>query len=701
MFDVTCLDKYGNTVTNLTQWDLNQTLYIEDHGFTTPPQFHFCNIKSEKALVVQSTIGDDDVLEVVVPNLLLIEPYAISVYVYLSENDSSKTVEYVQIPVRPRPQPDTFEYEDNVVLVDVQELANEMRALNEAMSDAEEERVASELNRISNETERQNAETDRKTSETTRISSETERVGAENIRKENEVTRVENEDTRKSAEQTRVDAETERINAENVRKENEANRLSAETERFEAETERIEAETNRANAEAERFEAENIRTDAEDVRVTAENERVSAEAIRQSQEEVRQTNSATAVANAEVATNRANVAAEACEGIIEGTGLVPSTEKGASNGVATLDENSKVPLEQLPDIDAKTLNGKTVNEVGKSGARNLLRYPYNYTTRTISGVDYTDNGDGTVTVNGTATATAAFICRSRSEANGLILKAGTYNVTGCPGGGSLSTYYLQIAKTTNDAFEAIGNEYGEGKTFTLTEDTQIQISVNVTNGATVNNLTFRPMLELGSVAHDYVPYYFGGAENAKKLDGHEAEYFAKNEDLANYLQKSGGTVTGDITQEISKNSAISKYLKNTNRTIREYVGGSGNYKVYDETNGKDIIVSTADGTNTFNGVASGNVPITGGTIEANMANPLRIKRTDEDTLVRLQFDGKSGVLGSLGFLSADKPIFLPSSGSGNKELHHDGNSAKTVVLDTDPGEGATVNYSDGTVVLTK
>ena len=43
MFDVTCLDRYGDTIHTLTQWDINQSVYIEDSGFTTAPQFRRCN----------------------------------------------------------------------------------------------------------------------------------------------------------------------------------------------------------------------------------------------------------------------------------------------------------------------------------------------------------------------------------------------------------------------------------------------------------------------------------------------------------------------------------------------------------------------------------------------------------------------------------------------------------------------------------
>ena len=46
-------------------------------------------------------------------------------------------------------------------------------------------------------------------------------------------------------------------------------------------------------------------------------------------------------------------------------GAIPSTEKGAANGVATLDSNSKVPISQLPDfIVGQMVYGGTVNNVG-------------------------------------------------------------------------------------------------------------------------------------------------------------------------------------------------------------------------------------------------------------------------------------------------------------------------------------------------
>jgi len=52
----------------------------------------------------------------------------------------------------------------------------------------------------------------------------------------------------------------------------------------------------------------------------------------------------------ETARDRANVAAKECEGIVAGTGMVMQTEKGVAGGIPVLDENGKVPTEQLPEF---------------------------------------------------------------------------------------------------------------------------------------------------------------------------------------------------------------------------------------------------------------------------------------------------------------------------------------------------------------
>lgn len=417
MFDITCLDRYGDTIQTLTQWDINQSIYIEDSGFTNPPQFHFCNKNTEKALVVQSTLNSDGVLVVPVPNLLITEPYTISMYVYLFEDNAGKTIETIQIPVRQRPQPDDFEFEDNTEIINLSNIAAEMKALNDQIAIAELDRVQKETIRIHNEDARIAAETARATAETERANAEIERDSAEDERSAAEATRLTNESTR-------MTAETARDNAENSRQTNETERVDAEADRVTAETTRISNETARIDAEDIREDNETTRTTNETNRQFAEANRVDAEAIRveneitrQTQEADRQTNTATAIENANKATDRANRAAEGCEGIIAGTGLVSSTEKGVANGVATLDGDGKIPTNQLPD-ELNDISDLTSHVVNTSNPHEVTK-----TQVGLSNVPNVTTNDQTPTYTEATSTTALTSGEKLSVAFGKIAKA--------------------------------------------------------------------------------------------------------------------------------------------------------------------------------------------------------------------------------------------------------------------------------------
>ena len=118
MFGITCFDAHGNSINYLTQWDLNQTLYIYDWIYDENPVFHFCNKNSDKALVVTGVVNSGTIT-VDVPNILLEEPYSIIAYIFLysdADNDggfSGKTMHTITLPVKARKKPDDYEYEDN------------------------------------------------------------------------------------------------------------------------------------------------------------------------------------------------------------------------------------------------------------------------------------------------------------------------------------------------------------------------------------------------------------------------------------------------------------------------------------------------------------------------------------------------------------------------------------------------------------
>ena len=189
--------------------------------------------------------------------------------------------------------------------------AESMRAASEAA------RQQAENLRGEDEAGRKAAEEDRKSNEDARQSQESQRSDAESARQASETTREENEQARMEAEGERISHETAREAAESTREENEQARISAEEQRAASEAARGEAEAVRESNEATRLSNETARGATESTRVATEIEREaneltrkSNESNRQAQEAERQTNTATAIANAETATNAANTAAQ-------------------------------------------------------------------------------------------------------------------------------------------------------------------------------------------------------------------------------------------------------------------------------------------------------------------------------------------------------------------------------------------------------
>lgn len=116
-------------------------------------------------------------------------------------------------------------------------------------------------------------------------------------------------------------------------------------------------------------------------------------------------------------------------------------------------------------------------------------------TATINGVTLTNNNDGTLTLNGTATADAFFdVFNTQFTAEPLAER--TYTLSGCPKGGGQNSYLLYIRPNYM-------SDYGNGKTFT---QTVVGGSLFVKQGQTLNNLIFRPQIELGSSVSDFKPY---------------------------------------------------------------------------------------------------------------------------------------------------------------------------------------------------
>lgn len=119
---------------------------------------------------------------------------------------------------------------------------------------------------------------------------------------------------------------------------------------------------------------------------------------------------------------------------------------------------------------------------------------------TVNGVNFSvDPQTGIVLESGTATKEIWL----RVITSGT-LKAGTYTLSGCPVDGWYTRYRLAIQVTTS-AGKAEYFDQGKSKTFTVEEDCTYILYLFVANGYTVDNLVFKPMLNVGDVAYPFIP----------------------------------------------------------------------------------------------------------------------------------------------------------------------------------------------------
>lgn len=149
-------------------------------------------------------------------------------------------------------------------------------------------------------------------------------------------------------------------------------------------------------------------------------------------------------------------------------------------------------------------NGKIMDMMlyGKSeqkqySGKNLLNATLQTTTQ--NGVTCTANGDGTYTINGTATSDTLF------HIGYFIFEKDTkYKIVGCPQGGSLNTLYRLDGSLNANSDTGNGIVYsGDGN--------KRDARIVVFNGATVNNLLFKPMIttDLTATYDDFEPYTGG------------------------------------------------------------------------------------------------------------------------------------------------------------------------------------------------
>ncbi len=154
----------------------------------------------------------------------------------------------------------------------------------------------------------------------------------------------------------------------------------------------------------------------------------------------------------------------------------------------------------------KLLNAPAVNLLPPVYRR---EYQQGSNTYTSNGITWTVNDDGSVTAKGTATATSYFTLTAQTDTDypprAKLDPTKRYRLHGCPSGGSSTTYRMRCQRVLTEGASTTQNDVGSGVTLTANAITAY-VYLEVANGYNTgtNGITFYPMLEEGTVSHNYV-----------------------------------------------------------------------------------------------------------------------------------------------------------------------------------------------------
>lgn len=155
---------------------------------------------------------------------------------------------------------------------------------------------------------------------------------------------------------------------------------------------------------------------------------------------------------------------------------------------------SKSALVELVDGGAK--NRLPFNDIATIKAMNTGG-TWDGNAYTWNGVTFTINSDFSITVEGTATGGNAVLVLSPT--GGFSIEEGSWILSGCPEGGSGTSYNVAIAGTVSDT----------GNTAEFTVVTNKLVRIYVISGTTADGLIFKPMIcskTEWDISQAYQPY---------------------------------------------------------------------------------------------------------------------------------------------------------------------------------------------------
>lgn len=231
--------------------------------------------------------------------------------------------------------------------------------------------------------------------------------------------------------------------------------------------------------------------------------------------------------------------------------LKESIGSGSGETVNIVDNLESTSADSALSANQGRVVNKKVDEVNtylqRKPSKNLLKITIGSGFSEL-GVTFTVNEDKSLTLSGTRTG----FTKSDQTIGQANLKAGIeYILSGCPEGGSGSTYRLMVHNEANPS--AGVSDIGEGVIFTVPSDGEYRISTILAVSYAYDGITYYPMIREATVEDDtYEPYY----EDAMTMVNHLND---------------NALVHGDIVDNLLSNRADLPLSANMGRELSETV----------------------------------------------------------------------------------------------------------------------------------
>ena len=164
-------------------------------------------------------------------------------------------------------------------------------------------------------------------------------------------------------------------------------------------------------------------------------------------------------------------------------------------------EKGNTPTAWAPYENIRPIKGRDSVTVERCG-ENLVKFPYSTASAANkNGLVFTSQQDGSITVDGTATADTWHLVEGGIEKR---LPMNTpMALSGCPAGGSIGSYYIGLY-LGGTWFSDVGK--GNTNIKLTTRKIRSCVEISIIKGTVCNNLTFYPKIEVGTTITPYSKY---------------------------------------------------------------------------------------------------------------------------------------------------------------------------------------------------